>query len=810
MRQHQLASALALVLSSGVLALALPGTARAQDSVSGEAASDKAAVLDSIIVTAQSREQQLQDVPIALQVVNDALIEEVAAEDLGDLDSFVPGLVVDSLQPTQSSIALRGISTDDFGIGTDPAVGVYIDGVYAGRGGGMLLPFTDVERIEVLKGPQGTLFGRNTAAGAISIVTRSPADEVEARARLRVGNYGKRYFETMVNVPTGEDAALRLSALVNHSDGWLRDAATGEDLGGEDTWATRAAFKLGLGDNTSAVLSWDHESLDQNARPTTGIVPLPPAPGRPAVPLDPLDYLDPRKVDTFNDLVDNDEWRTFDGVNLIVDHAFTWGHLTSTSAWRQYDAINHTEEDGTNRVNLYIDSENTESNESVYQEFKFNGSSARLDWVAGVSYFAEDSDQTSEVNTLTDAVDTAVFNLGLAATPDGTLFNFFTQVAQANGIPVSLLGHQWNEKFVNTLSTKSYAAFGDVIWHANDKLNLTFGLRYTRDEKRFSWFNDQRDAPTLDAALDQLEAIGFFQLVGVPREAFVFDLAFIDPPAMLNKGRLNGDRKSWSDFSPRFVVDYHFNDRSMVYASLAKGYKAGGYNALQIGSSFDNEDVWNVEAGIKQAFPDWRLQYNASVFHYVYSNRQSVRLDSSTVIPRFVVDTGDLQAWGLEFDTRWQATDAFVLDFNAAFIDSEFKDYTGIGGNDLSGQPTGEPYFSAAAGASYRWQLGDAGDLRLSARHTYRGATRCNDESQTQTTCGTSPALDQGEAQSRTDLRLGWSSASGRLGMAVYGHNLADNRYVTGLNTYGKDAFGTVGATVSEPRTYGFEVTLQY
>src|SRR3546814_709720 len=128
----------------------------------------------------------------ALQVIDAQVIEDVAAEDLGDLDSFVPGLVVNSQQPTQPSFELRGISTDDFGIGTDPAVGVYVDGVYAGRGGGVLLPFTDVERIEVLKGPQGTLFGRNTAAGAISIITRKPGNEQEARVKLRLGNYGKQ------------------------------------------------------------------------------------------------------------------------------------------------------------------------------------------------------------------------------------------------------------------------------------------------------------------------------------------------------------------------------------------------------------------------------------------------------------------------------------------------------------------------------------------------------------------------------------------------------------------------------------------
>ena len=786
-------------------AVAAPAEART------EAPRDDALTLDRIVVTAQSREQELQDVPIALQVVDSQMIDDVAAEDLGDLDSFVPGLVVDSQQPTQPSFELRGISTSDFGIGTDPAVGVYVDGVYAGRGGGVLLPFTDVERIEVLKGPQGTLFGRNTAAGAISIITRKPGDEQEARAKLRLGNDGKQYFEAMVNQPVGEDSAFRINGLFNHSDGWLHDAVTGEELNPENNWATRAAFRTRLGDNTSALVSWDHESLDQRAQATTGIVALPPAPGTPALPVDESAYLDPREIPTVSDADGSSETRRFDGVTLIVDQAFEWGNLTSTSSWRDYDSANAgVDEDGTNRRNLYVDSTNTESNRSVYQEFKFSGSGERFDWIAGASYFQEQADQTSEVNTYTDAVDTIVRNLGMAATPDGTLFGFFDQQLQAFGIPLTLLGHRWNERFTNTLDTKAYALFGDTIWHATNRLNLTFGLRYTRDEKDFSWLNTLRNAPTLDATLDQLDAMGFFALAGVPKELFVFDVAFIDPPAMLNKGVTNKASQSWTDLSPRFVVDYHFNDDTMGYASLAKGYKAGGFNALQIGSEFDNEDVWNFETGIKQAFPDARLAYNASAYYYVYDNRQAVRLDMTTTIPRFVVDTSDLEAWGVDFDARWQATDGLALDFNAGYIDSTYKDYITPEGIDVSGQPTGIPNWSAAIGLDYLWRMNDGGDLRFTLRHAYRGPTRCSDESQSQGTCGISEALDLGESQQMTNARIAWTSPLGYWTWAVYGRNLFDHQYINSLGTYGKTVLGTVGARVTEPRTYGVEVGVKF
>ena len=815
--QRNLVVGLRRALFGGCVVLGTGGTAWAQSTPQGE---QDATNLDTIVVTAQSRQQELQDVPIALQFVDQQLLDDVAADNLGDIDAFVPGLVVDAAQPTQPSFRLRGVETSDFGIGTDPAVGVFVDGVYGGRGGGVLLPFVDVERIEVLKGPQGTLFGRNTAAGAISLVTRRPQDELEARLRLRLGNYGKQYADAMWNLPTGDNSALRFNALFNHSDGWFQDGATGKDLGGENVWATRAAWQVGLGENTTALVSWDHESLDQNGRVTTGIVPLPAYPQRPPVPVDPDDYLDPRDIPTYSDAT-NAEWRTFDGVTLIVDHALTWGHLTSTTSWRQYDALNQTEEDGTNRADLYIDSVNTESNETFYQEFKFAGSNARLDWVAGASFFKEDADQTSEVNTNTAAVDNIVRNLGVAyelGVPDGSLFNFTSMLAQMNGIPISLVGDRWNERFTNTLSTTAYAAFGDVIWRATDKLNLTFGLRYTRDEKDFTWLNTPRNAPELEAKLDLLESLGFFDALaqmGIPitRELLTFDMAFIDPPAMVNKGVLVRDKRSWSDFSPRFVVDYHFNDKAMVFGSLAKGYKAGGFNALQIGPAFENEDVWNAEVGIKQSFG--RFSYNASLFHYRYDNRQSIRLidpdpNNPVDIPRFVFDTGDLEATGIDFDMRWKVTDAFTLDAQAEWIDSKYKDYVTPEGVDLDGEPTGEPRFTASVGAAYRMSLGDSGDLRLSARHAYRGRTRCNAGSDLQGDCGVNALLDIGEPRERTDVRVGWTSPQGTWSWAVYGNNIFDNQYVKGLNTYGRGPLGVVGATISEPRTYGMEVAVKF
>ena len=318
-----------------------------------------------VVVTAQRREQALQDVPIAIQVVGNDLLNDVAAEDMGDLNGFVPGLVVSSDSPTQPKYQIRGVQTSDFGVGTDSAVGVYVDGVYSARSGSSLLAFNDIERIEVLKGPQGTLFGRNSAAGAVSIVTRQPADEFDGLVHLRLGENNKRRIDGMVNVPLGDTVALRVNGVWNQSDGWVQDAATGKDLWPEENWAMRAALKWDITDETSATLTWDHDQIDQLARPAIGLVALGPSDTSAPFPPDPATYLNPLKAPVYNDVIGNEESRKLDAATLFIDHAFSWSDLRSTTAWRTFETVNREDEDGTNRIALYFDTANVEDNDQL-------------------------------------------------------------------------------------------------------------------------------------------------------------------------------------------------------------------------------------------------------------------------------------------------------------------------------------------------------------------------------------------------------------------------------------------------------------
>jgi iron complex outermembrane receptor protein len=807
------------LLGGNALVPGLPGQAAMAQGVRPATASG----LEEVLVTAQRREQTLQEVPITIQVVGNDLLNDIAAEDFGDLDGFVPGLVITSSSPTQPRFAIRGISTGDFGVGTDSAVGIYVDGVYSSRTGASLLAFNDIERIEVLKGPQGTLFGRNSAAGAISIVTRKPADEFDAFARLRIGEFNKVRVDGMVNVPLNDDIALRVNGVWNQSDGWVEDAATGEDLWPEENWAMRAALKWDLTESTSATLTWDHDQLDQLARPAIGLVALGEDDIRAPFPADPDTYLNPLNAPVYNDVVGNEESRTLDGLTLFIDHEFGWASLRSTTAWRTFETVNREDEDGTNRIALYFDTANIEDNDSWYQEFKFSGQSDSIDWVAGVSYYSEDAQQVSDTHAFTDSIDTALLNLATAGEiePVGAPFGDTTAFLQANDIPVSLLGMPWREAMFNEGQFKAAAVFGDVIWHATERLNLTFGLRYTHDEKEFSWYNGPREAPELDATLAALVDMG----VPIDPAAFQFDLVFDqtirDPETGEVIGTLEGQQvvldDSWDDVSPRFVVDYKVNDDVMVFGSLAKGYKAGGYNSVEIGSTFDNEDVWNLEGGVKSLFADLGLILNASVFYYEYMGKQAISLVTGvngSGIPQYVVDSSDEEAMGLEAELRWQPVPELTLSANMALIDATYKKKLvddGEGGTrDLAGEPTGEPYFSAALGASYVWQLGTYGLLDASATHAYRGESRCNADSQFQGTCQSSPNFNVGEATNRTDLRLAWISAGERWGVAAFLTNAFDERWVTGVNNLTTSTFGTPFALISAPRAWGLEFSANF
>jgi iron complex outermembrane receptor protein len=767
--------------------------------------SESATELGDIIVTAQSRSQQVQDVPIPLQIVTSAQIDSLAATDLSKMDGYVPGLVVSGEQPTQPNFSLRGIYVTDFGIGTDSPIGIYEDGVYAGKSGGALLMFNDIQHVEVLKGPQGTLFGRNSAGGAISIVTNEPGYREEAKVRARLGNYEERYVDAMVNIPLTSDIAFRLSFVNNHNRGWLRDTATGKNYEKDDDWGSRAQLHWNAPGDTQVNLAWEYERLNQPARPAVGLVNLPAAPGTPPVPNDPNGYVDPRSAPVYNDVIGGRETRNFNAVTLRIEHPLPFATLTSITAYRNFSTYNREDQDGTNRLNLYFDDVNIERNSSWSQEFMLSGKNDLADWVGGLSYYYDDAHQTSQLNLFTDSIDTLIQN-----TQGVSLYGALTQALQANGLPFSLLGDPWQENMINRNVSKSYAAFGDVIWHLTDRLNLTTGVRFTRDQREFSWYNPERTAPELDATLATLQTLGVFEAPGVPPiQTFQQNISFNTP---ISQAAPLVASNRWTDTSPRAVLDYKITPDVMVYGSATRGYQAGGYNFDLPGSHYEPETVWNYEGGIKSYFADYRLLLNASAYYYKYSNLQTLNLVSNGNgnLPAYQVTISDQHAKGLELETHWQATGALRVNVAAAYIDSTYKDYIASDGTNLAGQPTGEPLWSSAAGLDYVVHGIAGGSLDFTLQDAYRGKYRCNADSVVQGNCLVTPTFRLGTARNRTDLRVGWSSPDVPWSVALYGNNLFDKRYVTGISNISATTLGTPFASISAPRFWGVEVAAHF
>ncbi|MBV6413245.1 MAG: TonB-dependent receptor [Xanthomonadales bacterium PRO6] len=798
------------LLTSAIL-LALASTPlSAQEATTSADEATESTELEAVTVTAQSRSQSVQEVPISVSVIDDVQVERLAATDMSQIANYLPGLVVDAWDQTQPSFALRGIRTDTFSIGIDSAVGIYVNGVYQTNGGGSLLAFNDIQRVEVLKGPQGTLFGRNTAAGAISIVSNEPGLDFEARGRVRVGSENRRYSDALVNLPVGERFGLRMSAINNRDDGWQQDTGTGRRYEVDRQFGARAAFGGDLTETWNLQLAWDHERIKQPQR--LGISALPflnNSTARAPFPPDPASYRDPRDVDIYQDVVDGKQLKGYDGASLKLTGSFDWGTLTSVTAFSESDIAHNEDQDGTNNPTVRLDSGVTQSGSTRYQEFKFAGANDSIDWVAGLSWYREEGEQSNIVNSTTNAIDTLFFNQG-AQLPCGGPLACIDLLLAANGFPQRFLGHDYGERINNEMRSTSTAVFGDVIWHVTDRINLTGGLRYTRDDKEFAWFNPLRVSPGIDATLRDIAPFGLLsqippQLLFLLRNNLVF----------ANAVGVEVERENdWSDVSPRVVLDFRVADDSMLYLSASEGYKAGGFDGVQIDSEYAPENVRNYELGIKNSFPSLRMVLNAAVYRYDYTDRQSLLLvpaSSPAGIPQYLVQSFDQSAEGFDVEWSWRATDDLSFNLAAAYIDSTFDNgSTTAGGEDLSGQPTGEPEWSFAAGANYVWRLGENGELEFNLQHSYRGETRCNADSEFQGLCGEYTGFQVGDELHLTNVRVGWTSPDYRWGAALYVNNVFDEQNVRSIGGQAQSVLGTPIGTLTLPRMWGFELSARW
>ncbi|WP_251359901.1 TonB-dependent receptor [Kangiella sp. TOML190] len=774
------------------MALAFSGVSYAADDANDDDTSDE----NVIKVTAQKRVQRIQDVPLSISAVNEQMIVDTGSEDVNDILRFAPGVEGNNIQATQPNYTIRGITTSDFGVGSDPAVAVYVDGVYVGRGAASHFNFNDVERVEVLRGPQGTLFGRNAAAGAIHLITKKPTEHSEGKTRLTLGRYNKVRLETTYNSKLKEDLYFRGSLVTNNRDGWLNNLNGGSDLYEQDSYGANLKFLADVSDDTEALFIFDYDNLDQDARQALSL--------NPAIsPADPFGSYDTD--------FDSNERRELMGGSLTITTQFDNFEFTSISAYRKYSSHNFQEEDGTAQPRWYFDSDNDEDQDQISQEFRITSTGeGPLQWTTGFTYFKEDVSQASVVNVTTNTLDTFFLtSAGLSAgqvlqTPLGTGWGGFLQQNLPNelaalsaglGIPVDQvvsvivganLNRPWTEITDVNSVTESFAIYGDMAYSFNEYFDVTVGGRFTYDDKDFTIFSEYQNEIILP----------FFGVDNVP-----FGLVFFDQfsPAVQQKDH-------WSDFSPRVVFSYKPNRDHMFYISGSEGFKSGGFNSLGLDPAFDPEEVTSYEAGYKGSFADGRFTMSLSAFDYDTDNLQIFRLSGPQgAIPTYNIRNADAEGDGYEFEFHWRVTDNLNIAGNYSHLKTEYTRYAFFPGdtnaNDLTGEPlSGMPedkynifvdyYIPTANGDEWRFYM-DYHHVSERAHNSGLDASRIID------------------GYDISNVKVSWTNSEGDLTIGVFANNVFDEEYLYFIGGQAEVLDSPVSQR-GEPRMFGINFTWSY
>ncbi|MDX2277346.1 MAG: TonB-dependent receptor [Hyphomonadaceae bacterium] len=741
-------NATGLGLAALLVSLGAPNAVYAQPAGETEAQSDG---LNEIVVTARRREELLQQTPVSITALDAQALVERSVDDLRDVANFSPNVVITpaaEIGGAGAQVYIRGIGQFEQIMTTDPGVGVYIDGVYLGRTAGAMLEMVDFERIEVLRGPQGTLFGKNTIGGAINAVSRRPGDDFEADVGLTLGDYNRREVRVGLNAPLAEDrAALRFGFLSRQHDGYgsVYDFGTGarvDEAGAEDSMSARAALRVDFTPQVTTTITLDgtqvrdsqgahHLEIVDETHPFVMI-------HNTQNPDDPFlaAHVLPGRFDTYAD-GDNDADLDIWGVAAITD--WTIGEsldLKSVTSYRTMQVS--TAVDGDGSPANYVQNYDSTDQRQWSQELQLLGENFgdRLQWVTGFLYFHEEAD-AHNLNFLLP--DTVPFGYGSA-----------------------------NNR--SSINTDNLAVYGEGTYALTERFRFTAGVRYTQEEKEFS--HDFRSA-----------------ILGTPTL----------PPGTVSD--------EWNALTPRVVAEYRWTDDVMTYASVSRGFRSGGFNGrantvtgLQ---SFDPEFVWAYEAGAKTEFFDNRVRVNASAYFNDYSDLQFlvIRADPLAGFALFTENAASAEVRGFEVEVTAAPINALELNLGIGHIDSEIVEVD----DPTSGVPLGAslqeaPDWTVNAGAQYEWTLRGGGSIRVRVDASYQGETFHDGDN--------SPVIGE-DGFTLYNARVGYSSPNDKWELALWGRNLGDESYrVAGINVLA-DA-GMADVQYGAPREVGVSLNLRY
>lgn len=768
---------------------------------------DNTAPLKAVTVTARRKEESAQQVPISMGIIDGDALNEAGLSQPTDLPERVPNLLVTVPNPRLTSYTIRGLGSSSINDGMESSVGLFLDGVYLGRQGMSIFDLIDIERIEVLRGPQGTLFGKNTTAGVLNIVTKAPSQNFQATLEDSLGNYDSRMLRGSITGPLfgSRQLAGRLTGYSSQRDGMIENVHTGHGLNDRNKWGLRGqALWTPSGD-----LSWRFIAEYGKANENCCVYPLV-APVRPAVQArdDFMGYRRP-SLNPYDRLADSDARTHIDMEQRAVSAEANWDisdrhRLTSISAWRDWRFV--PENDDATPLSLTTTGTRNRHRQ-LSQELRLASNFKSFDSVAGLYYLHQQlhaqeqqilgSDMAGWTfgGLLRDALDSPLASRDLGL---GHLLNSLIPPATLTGTRIATPYGQ---------TTESAAAFGSIDWHLSDRLDLTTGLRYTHEWRRAEVSRARTGGCSTCTGLSLLTPLA--EQLGRPEFTVNGLLDQIAGGEYRRKTKLDD-----GDFSGQLALTYRWSPRLMTYASLARGYKAGGINLGATGESvkptFDPEQATSFEVGAKGRWG--RALWSTAVYHTEVDDYQALTFDEEqTIIPNprqvNLLNIGKVRLQGVEGDISGILAPGLLARAGLAYsraITAQFgnapNEVSRDNDKNLSGHALyNAPRWTGTAGLEYGHALTRGLEGYGAIDYSYRGHY-----------WGT---LEHGEGSEidgygLTNLRLGLRSESGRWDVALWARNLLDKDYVAG--NYALYGVGDYGAYAGDPRTYGLTLRANF
>jgi iron complex outermembrane receptor protein len=761
-------------------------------------------VIEEVMVTATKRQQTLQEVPVAVTVTSGETIERARILDIIDLQSVVPSLRVPQFQSsTQVNFLIRGFGNGANNPGIEPSVGVFIDGVYRSRSAAQLADLTNIERVEVLRGPQSTLFGKNASAGVISVVTKGPEFEWSGNVEVTAGNYGTLQTKGYVTGPLSESTAFSLGGSYNERDGYSDNLALGTKVNDRDRWSLNGQFLFEPSDNMQFKLSVDYSEIDEVCCTAANLVSGPTAALIPVL----GGQLDNENPFSYNIYQNKDPRESVEsgGISLHTDFEFDNFSITSITAYRELDRTNLSEDVDYSSADLIADHDNIFSNfETFTQEFRISSNGeGPVHWLAGLYYFDEAIETEGGIkfgesfatyaDFLTGAPGTLPYVEGLFGFPAGTFQQPGTGVVESA-----------------TQDDQAYSLFGTVDWDMTDRLVLTVGFNYTRDKKEVSLSQVNTDVFSKLALPPALAGLAAFQ--------FLPEL--LDFPNVAEDGESDDSN---TDYTIRLA--YELGDNMNAYASWATGFKSTSWNLsrdsrpttaelagvtaaglplpnnLTTGTrSAAPEEAEVFEIGLKGQYESF--SFNLAVFDQTLDDFQT---NAFTGTGFSLTNAGETNVKGLEIETTYFATDTLTLTFAGTFLDPVYESYPLSTSGDLSGDDVaGIAEESISISGNWEWEYeGYTGFVR--ADYQYESEVQILD-SPTATA-----ALEAvgGSTRKSNLLSASIGVSRGDYELTLWGRNLTDNEFlITAFPSVAQA--GSFSGYPNQPKTYGLTLRARF